>query len=172
MIILEGPDGAGKSTLVKQLSHDLDLPVAKRACTSTGGPVDDLGSWAARDVSRWRQFPLSLYDRHPFISEYIYGPALRGYLDPTVTALPPLYRQRFMDDSLTVLCMPPLSTVKANLTAEPQMDGVTDRISLIYALYQAYAAQDPRVVIYNYETLGAYRKLHHTILNYIKENAR
>lgn len=170
MIILEGPDGAGKSTLIQRLSEDLDLPVAKRACTSTGGPVDNLGHWAAGDVMGWGKFPISLYDRHPFISEYIYGPVIRGHIDPTMERLHPSYRWRFMAESLVVLCMPPLDVVKANLAAEQQMDGVTNHIELIYALYAAYGSMAP-VIRYDYTQPNSYFRLHHKLLNHLKEKS-
>ena len=59
IIVLEGPDGAGKTTLRDKLSVGLGIDIGPRACTSTGGPIDNLYRWSVEDVNSWpnRPFP-------------------------------------------------------------------------------------------------------------------
>lgn len=73
LIIVEGPDGSGKSTLIEQLSKELGYPIFK-----SGGPKDpelmkdtlyQLGKLSLKNE-------VYLCDRVPWISERIYGKAL------------------------------------------------------------------------------------------------
>lgn len=142
MLILEGPDGGGKTTLVKRLSSELNLPVHERACTSDGGPVDDLFKWAYRDAVSMPDQPMAIYDRHPLISEYIYGPIARHYLLPEFRSPKAHALMRLMAAQVhVVFCIPPLEAVVANLSRETstQMPGVVENIARIHAMYQTLA---------------------------------
>lgn len=154
MIIVEGPDGAGKSTLVEQLREWYpSMMLAPRASSSgpEGGPVPDLYEWTHRDVHSWPNRPLSIYDRHPLISEYIYGPVIRGTIDPRFhgTGL-----HRYMSRrALLVLCLPPLNVVRRSVSAERDMAGVAAHIDTIWTLYASLRATWPdplSVVRYDY----------------------
>jgi hypothetical protein len=78
-IVLEGPDGAGKSYLGERLSRELNMPLVH-----TGGP--------ARTTEQLYQFidrftrEGCIFDRHPLISDCIYKTALglRNLEDPRV----------------------------------------------------------------------------------------
>src|SRR5690606_261228 len=85
LIIVEGMDGSGKTTLAQQLSCWMgDVPI-KRFVTS-GGPTNyDLlvrKTKAAltdlHDQVIQNQRPVVIYDRFPLISEAVYGSILRG----------------------------------------------------------------------------------------------
>lgn len=153
-IIVEGPDGAGKTTLVEELLAQVpDLHRAPRFCTSTGGPMNNLRRAVERDLDL--DYYISshrLYDRHPLISEPIYGLALRGRVDPTFVAKWVRYSiSRMAPGSLVILCLPPLEVVKANLQAEDQLAGVVQNIEHIYRGYQQVALMWPgHLVIYDY----------------------
>ena len=66
MIIIEGPDGAGKSTLAKKLSKKLDKKVLH-----TGGPSSTLEELIGR-VKIIEANPDCIVDRFPYLSEIIY----------------------------------------------------------------------------------------------------
>lgn len=71
MIIIEGPDGAGKSTLIRSLRlADPTLKLAPRSCTSLAGPLsgDALITW----LKKYGAMDGYIYDRHPCISGPVY----------------------------------------------------------------------------------------------------
>jgi len=137
-VIVEGPDGSGKSTLIGHLSDRLGLKVHERASDSKTGPVEDLAGWVDRDIStdwtdRW------IYDRYPVISEPIYGPHARRLIrapfgNPAYIANvnEVLYRT-----ATVVWCLPPEAVVVENVTSTiaNQMDGVVANIRRIYQAY-------------------------------------
>lgn len=158
MIVFEGPDGAGKTTALTKLAEILDLPIHERASTSLGGPVDNIWDWAYGDVSTWMFQGLSIYDRHPMISEPIYAP-VRGvvpdmrFLNSEGGSL----LGRMYDLGLVVWCMPPIETVYDNVAFETdQMDGVVANISKIYDQYRqvremhAHMYRQPYFFVYDY----------------------
>lgn len=161
MIIVEGPDGAGKTTLIKQLMAQYpSIPMHDRASSSgrEGGPIPNLYEWAHADVHSWSDTPLSFYDRHPLISEYIYGPVIRGSVDPRFhgTSL----RRHLARRALVIVCLPPLSVVSASLSDERDMPGVTTHIRTIWTLYASLRATWPvasSIVFYDWthSKLGA-----------------
>lgn len=146
-IIVEGPDGAGKSTLIGELSLRFDMPVQTKASTSEGGPVANLGEWVTWDTPNHegkvkdRPTPVPfIYDRYPAISEPIYGPIVRG------GAIPPFHNAAYLElihhalyhSSVVVWCLPPFSTLWANVSNSdiPQMPGVVDNIEKVRRAYE------------------------------------
>lgn len=139
-IIVEGPDGAGKSMLVGRLSDALGLSVNVPFSRSLTGPVDNLRERTAEDLSRW---PLDtvprIYDRYPIISEPIYGPTVRGEAKPGFTpGWVNTCRLLMYPRCVVVWCMPTLELVTYNVqsTEANQMPGVATHIPTIYAQYQ------------------------------------
>lgn len=155
MIILEGPDGGGKTTLLKRLSEFYpSIPVHARASEGVDGPVKDLYEWAHDDVSTWFGQGLHFYDRHPLISEYIYGPLVRGGMDDRfhTTEL----RRRLARRALVIVCLPPLAVVRRAVSAERDMPGVTTHIDAIWHSYAALRATWPvstGLIFYDYTGL-------------------
>lgn len=136
-IIIEGPDGAGKTTLITGLTRETAIPVHEKASTSTGGPVDNIADWAKSDLATWALQPLAIYDRHPMFSEIFYGAVIRNHVDPwfgsdEASAL----AETMMSTGLVIYCLPPIETVMENILVEEQLDGVSDHIGSLYDLYQ------------------------------------
>jgi hypothetical protein len=140
IILLEGPDGGGKTTLAKKLSVDLSLPMHKRASDSITGPVVDLYAWTVDDITTWHKQELALYDRHPLTSEHIYGPSVRGRVRPGFEMTNPdiAYMRRYLrKHALIIVCLPPLGVVRENVASEiEQMPGVVENIDHIYQCYR------------------------------------
>lgn len=142
MIILEGPDGAGKSTLAQQLSADLNVPLHH-----SGGPPRDRQEIIARQARMNKDLlagVVKVYDRAPCISDPIYGPIIRGetpFDDYTHLALE--FRMRLKVP--VIYCRPRLAFIHAALvdrlepekTYKPQkhIDGVRKNVDAIVASY-------------------------------------
>ncbi|MCA1799993.1 MAG: hypothetical protein LC650_01700, partial [Actinobacteria bacterium] len=71
MIVVEGPDGAGKTTLIRDLSALLNIPVAPRVVSQETKAMVDLRQWTEDNVSRGFRSDF-LFDRHRLISDPIY----------------------------------------------------------------------------------------------------
>lgn len=130
MIIIEGADGAGKSTLVE--AFRLHSPRYFWALRSSGPPKDetkvlDALLWFAKRPS---EFDL-VFDRHPAISEFIYGPILRGKN----------FLAKFSQTTLLnavdaiVYCRPPMPKIIDNVRKSYQLSGVNEKIEKIVYAY-------------------------------------
>lgn len=160
MIIVEGPDGAGKSTLVKLLSEKLNLPVAAKVVSSDTQPMTDLVAWTESNVAAG--FQRTIFDRHRLISEPIYACFRDG--DPTASFMDLgwLAEQMwhfYQVKPILIYCLPRLQTVVANVKNPSTDNGaVAEWIEHIYAGYVARAAADMSrglVKLYNYEVTRA-----------------
>lgn len=178
MIVLEGADGCGKTTLLKRLCTDTRLPAHPRASDSLTGPVADLYAWTKNDLKTWDKQPLSIYDRHPLTSEHIYGPHVRGEVRPgfEMKNKELAYLRRFFREHvLLIVCLPPKEIARANVMNDShQMAGVVENFDYIYDCYRMMPLIWPlscHVAMYDYtvpeharhgydEILGAVK--HHT----------
>lgn len=136
IVVVEGPDGAGKTTLIKNLRHATDRYYV--TLLNSGPPgnvlnVQCITNWIERMAIG--RVPL-ICDRLSLISEPIYGELLRD--------------QNILKDSYTVddikdfllrnverviYCRPPTSVILRSLNSEPQLKGVPDHISAIAHKY-------------------------------------
>lgn len=141
MIILEGPDGAGKTQLAQRMSHELGIPLAPKFVKSDGegSGTNDLFGEAYRDVVTMPDKAPMIYDRHPLISEYVYGPIVRGVLPPDfVTPTAHATLRLFAEQVHVIWCLPSLQTVYdnvADIDSAEQMEGVHKNIDAIYSMY-------------------------------------
>lgn len=138
-IIVEGPDGSGKTTLIDKLSSALRMPLHKRASDSIKGPeLSTLDVWVNTDVNLMHRAAPSIYDRHPLVSEPIYGPVCRG-------KVPGMFNQDWWVKTMTtrtahyallVMCLPPLDVCQEGMSSGPQMAGVEANYVNLYHSYQ------------------------------------
>lgn len=157
-IIIEGPDGGGKTTLLSDLQgHFPSMVQHPRFCTSTGGPIENLAEAVFKDA---QPRPTNyIYDRHPVISEYIYTfgtgrPIRPAFLQDSMGRV----RNRVAHHSLTIWCLPPLTTVRRNVfnDDQEQMDGVVSNIDTIYHMYEMHRQLWPgRSVVFDYTQSAA-----------------
>jgi len=77
MVIVEGPDGSGKTTLCKKLCKDLDLPYMRyEGLSSSQGPQDaGIIQWWDQHLSAETE---AVFDRCFYISERLYQPVTAG----------------------------------------------------------------------------------------------
>lgn len=148
LVIVEGPDGSGKSTLVRKI-RELPLP-QQFWCLSSARryrTTDDVARFLAWIKLRPDLVRL-VFDRFPIISEWIYGPILRNsyfdipksryiFLDPHEAALHMAKALLRLDpDPLVIYCCPPFQVLIEKVKQEPQMDGVIENIRIIYDRYK------------------------------------
>lgn len=155
VIVVEGPDGAGKSTLCKELSKELGWPVHH-----TGGPIYTKEDFWARVYSL--NFENVILDRHPGVSQVCYGflgwdgitqadgrEALR-FADPAVV----IYcRRKSVDDMLNSI----VTSTKAHKPAE-YLERVQRTYPRIVEKYDSAFSWIPHVP-YDYEQPLAFARL-------------
>lgn len=153
MIVVEGPDGAGKTHLVNRLSADLGLTPEARIVDKDTNAMGDLKTWVEKDLQSWPR--TALYDRHRMISEPIYGPVLRDAPNPGFENIPwvgaKLMRFRRLEPTM-IFCLPPLKDVMINVMTGADNLVVADKIVEIYWLYSMEAARWPNAYIWDYTT--------------------
>lgn len=162
-IIVEGCDGSGKDTLINELLPIFtDHTLHARASTSLGGPVANLGEWVATDAVKMAETGPWIYNRHPLISEPIYGRIRPGseVAEPfTNAAWISAYRRIVARECVVLICQPPYHAVKATVESQgpdAHMPGVYDNVLEIYTRYATFVWPG-RVVRYNYaaDSLGS-----------------
>lgn len=159
MIIVEGPDGAGKTNLINRLGERFQLDVHPKFVHSTdyAGTAHDLFSRACRDVVEVHK-DLLLYDRHPLISEYVYGPIIRGEF-PARVWTGPIARQmvnRLAAKSFVVWCRPSNERLRSSVSDERDMAGVSTLIDTIAGVYDTLSVMWPGLNTIKYDYANKY----------------
>jgi hypothetical protein len=139
VIILEGPDGAGKTTLAHLIGDRFDLKVLH-----SPGPGNLLHLWLLEATIQERADRRSdilpalrpqVYDRF-FFSELVYGPILRKR-----SCYPPEFHGLFFNyilpsaRPLVIFCLPPLHEIIIAAKHNEQMDGVMEHLDEIWQAY-------------------------------------
>lgn len=168
MIIIEGPDNSGKSTLGVKLSLDLKLPLIH----SEKPNPDWTPEQALEHATRQLRPRVALLDRVYTISEYVYGPICRGR-----SALSELHPEALLDlycrNYLIIYCRPSDKAILNN-KGRDQMEGVLENHSKIIKEYDRLMTEveifgSNTVIRYNWEKIGSYQKVLHACRKYIKE---
>lgn len=171
MIILEGVDGSGKTNLLGELSKDLMIPVHKKASSSITGPVKNLWEWVEEDVNTMHRQRFQIYDRHPLISELIYGPIARELIDDRFYSMEgqELCR-RFRGAVLVIFCDPGIMEVKKNIHVTKHMTGVSEHWRQIYLMYRSlFNHWDGNILDWDYRQMNLYPMLRANCVNFMAE---
>jgi adenylate kinase family enzyme len=105
MVIIEGPDGSGKTTLAQSLSESLGMRVLH-----AGGPPKDAVELLKR-VRAQKGSRGDILDRCGLISEFVYGTVLRG--KPFLTKAQVLtYLNRDFSGWIIIYCRPSRGTLR------------------------------------------------------------
>lgn len=143
MVIVEGPDGSGKSRLARALRRE-----RRHALVKHWGPVE-------HPLAQYRDFITSTAEKDTVIcdrfwpSEYAYGRVLRG--EDRLGRPGARELERLATDHhrvVLVTCLPPLEVVEENIASRAEgsdMDGVAGRIKEIYDAYATYPTALPRL---------------------------
>lgn len=137
LIVIEGCDGAGKSTLIEQLRRNATRYfVIVRSAGSPRNP--DVASRFLAGISQlaMRMDPQPVIcDRFVPISDPIYGVIVRGE-DPT-----PFKWSQLRDVDKIVYCRPPREVIFDQIRKQEQMAGVLERADAIITAYDRFFNQ-------------------------------
>ena len=170
MIIVEGPDGCGKSTLIKQLLHR--IPKLEFGEHSPGPPksaeeyLARAAKWLIKPQEKTRNIIL---DRFLF-SEQVYGPVLRGKLIITQKEMDILEAKLLEHDPLIIYCRRPPH--KLHLNDKDHISGVSEKISQLVRQYDKIFSTwtiPKRLVVYDYEQVGLLSDVILEVMNYLEE---
>jgi len=168
MIIVEGMDNTGKTTLIKNLVSEFKLDVRGSPSHLVGTP--QLMLWVEDEIEIKYDKP-PIYDRWPLISEEVYGPMLRGSSDAEGRFIGWAARMC----ALIIYCKPPIEKI-LNFGTRAQMEGVITHGKLLVKEYdkvmKRYAQQGWGVVMYDYTRVGSYSKVRSIVQQYIDKYPR
>lgn len=145
LLIIEGPDGAGKSTLIETMRRESNRSFAILRMSMYPRDTDEVAQYLRFIERHPPDLPLVL-DRHPLISEPIYGPLLRG-IDRTACFSFTTHFSRILPSHLRMIyCRPPNETIRANVekNANEQLAGVVERAEKLATEYDIMI-REPKV---------------------------
>lgn len=135
-IIIEGPDGAGKTMLLRKLLKVYpEYSAAPRPCSSLGGPL--CGADLAVYLAQYGSMDSVIYDRHPAISGAVYDAVFHRAPD---TAIGRHLRRAFhwiTENARVIYCRPPMDVITRSVVSGPQMAGVARGIYRIVETYDS-----------------------------------
>lgn len=144
MIIVEGPDGAGKTTLVERLVREGHFThVEPRAVTASAEKIKPIGDYIQEELDRgfgWR-----LYDRFALISSPMYiSLPNRTFSEQMLDMLwlrNAYYKFRLIDP-VVIYCLPPFDVVMQNVALDESSKVMHEQAENIYWSYHAFIARD------------------------------
>lgn len=135
MIVVEGMDNTGKTTLVSQLREKYLFPVlVSSRYYETENRTEKWVRWIYKMMELSRDEHI-IFDRFPLISEHVYGPILRGKnVLAEHPAWPDLLGKFGGLEPLIIYCRPPMEHV-LNWRERPQMGGVKEQSEKLLKAY-------------------------------------
>jgi hypothetical protein len=130
IVIVEGPDGSGKSTLVDALSARKNVHVRH------WGVVDEPYKVYSEELDRFLESdtPHAVYDRF-WPSEDVYGNVLRGGNRLSAGDRRLLRWRALTAGVVVILCAPPDGAIAQNVAGSDQLEGVDDELRAICDRY-------------------------------------
>lgn len=176
MVIIEGPDGGGKTTLALKFAEDFGLVYSRpprKLLSSTLGPQEGLFEWWWDEMEKpLRHTACCVYDRCTAISDPIYSAVMKRHpIAPHRYMIELTQRiQERLKKGWLIFCIPDPSEVYRTLSKESSLHlyGLSwkDVPSLInqYALASYWWGKDNPVVNWNRST-DVYENLFNTVKN-------
>lgn len=141
VIVLEGPDGAGKTTLAENIRRHAGrryFAMVRHSCRPLTFRDAELFTAWIRGLNPKLDV---VVDRHPLISEPIYGPILRGVDLLDCYSFEDRVAQLEKRISKIVYCRPSVDTILRCVHAEPQLQWVIEKIDLLIMEYDNFFRQ-------------------------------
>ena len=180
MVIVEGPDNAGKSTLIKQLIKEIGLVEIPRIAHGPTRSIKDLYDRTFDIIDKATRFRSRriIIDRFSLIGEDIYGPVLRN---KNLWDCMPRDKIKFWKavnllNPFIIYCRPPLDTLKNMETHQVKvydthehLKKVLERQELIVNAYDNYFAnwKYHNFFKYNYKDPDSYNQLKIALKEYL-----
>lgn len=163
MVIIEGPDHAGKSTLIRHIQETLGdavelSPHSRMSKDARNDPAfrdpENVKTRVYESISApgalRSQGPVILHDRL-FFSALVYDNVFGR--EPTFNWKEEVHICRLLTaiSPPIVFCLPPLEDITSKIYGATEMEGVTDNIARIYRAYDVLSAlSHPGIVRYDY----------------------
>ncbi len=161
MIIVEGLDNSGKSTLVRKLAFSLSRASVVSVPPTQG--IDAMRHFCFASVAHTNMYSSLIFDRHANISEPVYGPVVRDRDEIQLWQEDPNYIAAGMYTMFSALwnkrrptivfCDPGLASI-LEFGEREQMEGVIDNAEVLYHRYhnhmKRFELDGCRVIPYNY----------------------
>lgn len=164
MIVVEGPDGSGKTELCRYIAEEFGFEYRRApSLSSTTGPDEAAVEWFAEQL-QGDTGDNGVYDRVFIISEPIYQLATPGRPLLRDDKYMTMALRRFISQvDLLIFCLPPWETARQNLSniGRDQLAGV-DMLQLekIHWAYGYQASMFARI-LYERVTLWDYTRMSH-----------
>lgn len=156
MIIVEGPDGSGKTTLAKRLCSEFDLDYRRPASLSSSlGPTNgtSVPDWWDKEIASGGQ--CGVYDRCFYISEFIYQPNTKDRkllvgADRMVAGLERLWGA----SPMVIFCLPPFDAQVKSIQASgrERLKGLDELGEVKIAWMYHYVARQFQEVLFDWTT--------------------
>lgn len=167
MIVVEGVDNTGKTTLIKRLMR----------CFPQLEYVKSLGPATEREMIDFvmKYFEMKdnkniIFDRFPLIVESVYGPVVRDACKihhDRIVKLDKLFRRQ---RPLIIYCDRSLEDILKTFHEREQMEGVEDKIEALKAYYELRLSFFTDCTVrYNYSKVGDYVKVKWQVDKYLRE---
>ena len=153
MIIVEGMDNTGKSTLIEAIGKAFKIPAARS--NMAGAKASDMKQWIAWAESCPK--PLIL-DRHPAISDLVYGNVIRGKSESSVE-----FARESRAGHFLIYCCPSLESIRESFDDREQMKGTHENLEQLYTGYESLMEQLEPDFYYDWRNPQAQKAL----LNYL-----
>jgi hypothetical protein len=177
MILVEGCDGTGKTTLVNSLVQDLGLRVGQRGTVNR----DELYKYTRQDTYRALSLAVGgnvtyypgplIWDRLGPISDPIYSRIMGRECAFKRSEIEFFRRLAEAVRFPIVICHVPLEVGEENQARTHQMDGVDANYPFVHGLYEGVRDHlltwSPPCHVYDYRVPNAYEELKAQIYNYI-----
>jgi hypothetical protein len=144
MIVVEGPDGGGKTTLIKEIQANFPVTIAPKIVGTQGEALTNIRAATEERVRSLNQGVV--FDRHPVISGPIYHVVLGGPTNAFMFENPgwlwAMIELFYRAQPTIIYCIPPRKIcLEDNANSWPDGTNHDDR-EAIYDLYLAHRGRD------------------------------
>ena len=167
IIIVEGMDNTGKTTLIEKLHKNLGFPIIK----SLGNATQEAHvGWLIDLLHKHEENDHVLVDRCPLISEFVYGPLIR-HRNVMWSIAQDWWDELLKIGVIVIYCRPSRDTILGTLTEREQMEGVVSQGTKLLDTYDELMISIRNrlpLIVYNYVDDPQAQELSIDLYSYIK----